>query len=345
MLMAIIPIVRDHKIVGIPVGDSHVSDSVPTLRTDGNCVIINTAELGKDIQGFAGTVPVEIYLRQGIVDKVVALPNEETPKFFEKVLNSGITDAYEGLSTAKAAALQVDAVSGATYSSNALIANIKTGLNYALYNDTALVTENESETETPGVVFYATLLVVLAGATLPLLLRGKKYRYIQLGMNVLVLGFWGGTFLSYTFMVSALTNGIGNIILVPAAIMLVTAFIYPLFGRVDHYCNWICPYGSLQELAGKCIRWKIPVSKTTAKWLTVFRLALWFVLMWFLWTGLWYDWMGYESFAAFFFGSASIAVLVIAGIFVLLSFFVQRPYCRFVCPTGSLFKLSEGSKH
>ena len=63
-----------------------------------------------------------------------------------------------------------------------------------------------------------------------------------------------------------------------------------------------------------------------------------------LWTGVWFDWIDYEPFSAFIFTSASWLVIAIAIGFVLLSTIITRPYCRFVSPTGTLFKLSQSSK-
>ena len=81
----------------------------------------------------------------------------------------------------------------------------------------------------------------------------------------------------------------------------------------------------------------------TAKRLDLFRQLLWAVLMLCLWTGVWFDWIDYEPFSAFVFQSASWVVIVIAVVFVSLSTVIIRPYCRFVCPTGSLFKYSQQS--
>jgi polyferredoxin len=82
----------------------------------------------------------------------------------------------------------------------------------------------------------------------------------------------------------------------------------------------------------------------TVKRLDRFRQLLWAVLMFCLWTGIWFDWIDYEPFSAFIFQSASWVVIGIAIAFVLLSTIVMRPYCRFVCPTGTLFKISQNNK-
>jgi polyferredoxin len=63
-----------------------------------------------------------------------------------------------------------------------------------------------------------------------------------------------------------------------------------------------------------------------------------------MWCGVWFDWMNYELFSAFLFNQAAWGVIVAALLFVALSFVVQRPYCRFVCPTGSLFRIAQNSK-
>ena len=144
-------------------------------------------------------------------------------------------------------------------------------------------------------------------------------------------------------MVSYMSNGMNVLTLIVPVIMLITAFVYPLFGKKSYYCTHVCPFGSLQELAGKCVGYKIKMKPKTAKRLDMFRQLLWAVLMLCLWTGVWFDWIDYEPFSAFVFQSASWVVIVIAVVFVALSTMIVRPYCRFVCPTGSLFKYSQQS--
>lgn len=343
LLMIVVPITRDHKLIGfnLPVGDSEEKVETLTENPDGT-MVINTTDIGKNIIGYGGPTPLEITVKDNRIVKVKTLPNQETPEFFGAIRNSDMLESFEGMTLQEATFPHVDGVSGATYSSRAVINNVKAAAAYAI---------NEKVEETPAqsgheldFKWCATIVIILMGAVIPLFLKNKNYRYLQLILNVVVLGFWGGTFISYSLMVSYLSNGITQVVLIPAALMLVTAFIYPMFGKVNHYCTWICPYGSIQDLAGKCFKKKLNIPTSLGKYLTVFREVLWFVLMWLLWTGLWFDWMGYEPFAAFFIKDASPAVLGIAGGFLVLSLFVQRPYCRFVCPTGSLFKFSEGRR-
>jgi uncharacterized protein with FMN-binding domain len=61
--------------------------------------------------------------------KIEALKNQETPKYFLKV-KKALLDKWNGLKVKDAKALKVDAVTGATYSSEAVIENVKLGLDY-----------------------------------------------------------------------------------------------------------------------------------------------------------------------------------------------------------------------
>ncbi len=126
-----------------------------------------------------------------------------------------------------------------------------------------------------------------------------------------------------------------------AIVMLIAAFIFPLFGKPQHYCNHICPLGSAQILMAQICHYKIKMTPGWIKGLNVFRKVLWTVLMLLLWTDIFTDWMNYELFQAFLFESASIYIIIAAVIVVILSAVIARPYCRFVCPTGTLIKVSE----
>lgn len=100
-----------------------------TVRFVGDTMIVCTELLGKKIQGYAGTVPLDVYLLHGKVVKVVALPNNETPGFFQSA--AAILGSWNGLTPKQALAKKVDAVSGATFSSRAIIDNVKAALEYA----------------------------------------------------------------------------------------------------------------------------------------------------------------------------------------------------------------------
>lgn len=86
---------------------------------------ISTTELCSDVKGYRGQVPVSVTFTNGRISNIKLLPNNETPAYFRRVENSGIVQAYIGLTPKQAVSKKVDAVSGATFSSQALIQNIQ----------------------------------------------------------------------------------------------------------------------------------------------------------------------------------------------------------------------------
>lgn len=307
-------------------------ESTEAFSGDGE--VINTTEIGKDIIGYGGPVPVEVYVTDGRVDSVVALPNNETKGFFAKLEREGLTYVWDGKTLAEVSAMEVDGVSGATYSSRAYIANVKAAADYALKRD--------ATSGAPGAFDWtvvAALVVVLAGAVVPLFSKGRRYRLIQQLLNVAVLGFWTGTFIDYAMMLRFFENGVTfTLASVMTVVLLVVGLLYPLFGRSNHYCAWICPYGALQDLAGRIPARKLHLGVATVKFLDSLRRVLWIVLLLLLYLGWGSQWIDYEVFTGFIVESASWIVMAVGVVFVVLSVFVARPFCRFVCPTGSLLK-------
>lgn len=342
MVILVSAMQRDGKVFGhemnadnkeVVMTEDSMADVATTL--DDGTIVVNTTSLCKDVQGYAGTVPMEVSVKDGIVQDVKPLPNEETPDFFDEA--KVIVVNWKGKSVEDALQLDVDAVSGATFSSNAIIRNVKAALAYVAENGDALVASGGG-LATKDII---GLIVVLMAALIPLFIKNKTMRLVQIILNVAVLGFWCGTFLNYTFFLRVAANGFNMWMDLVPVIMLITAFIYPLFGKKGYYCANVCPFGGLQDLAGKASKKKIKISKPVLKYLTWFRQLLWIVLMSLMIAGLWFDWINYEFFTAFIFQSAPIVVICLAVLSLIISVFIPRPYCRFVCPTGTLMKVSE----
>lgn len=100
-----------------------------TMTKENGMTVINTTTLGKDVQGYIGATPLKIYIEKNKVVKIEALKNQETPKYFLKV-KKVLLDKWNGLKVKDAKNLKIDAVTGATYSSDAVIENVKLGLDY-----------------------------------------------------------------------------------------------------------------------------------------------------------------------------------------------------------------------
>lgn len=342
LLVASLAIVRDGRLLGHDLRKSTrdaATDTAIVKQTGTGALQINTSSLAKDVKGFGGPVPLTITVKDGRIADISPQPNAETPEFFAQA--SALFEQWRGKTIEEASSLEVDAVSGATFSSNAIIANVQRGLAYASAHD---VKENAGKPSPWTLKHLAGLAVVLMAAICPLFIKNRRYHTVQLVLNAVVVGLWGGACLSYSGIIGYAANGLDASASIVAIVMLVTAFIYPLFGKKGYYCAHVCPFGSLQHLAGQCTKRKIIIPPNVAGHLDTLRRAIWALLMLFIWTGVWADWTGYEPFTAFAFGSASWVAIALAVAFLALSFFTHRPYCRFVCPMGTLFRIAQASK-
>lgn len=393
------------------------SDAQQTVDADNSSAnrphpfTVNTTETCKDIRGFGGAVPVLMEVSaKGRITSLTALPNEETPGFFKRVIRAALTDTFVGMSVRQALASDMpDAVSGATYSSKALIANMRKAFEQAQdtlasFHNTASktaaatadkpakhATTQQATAQTSSVStssadgttpqpdsasakttahapgqasmpdttqnngstldhkasspwtwqLIVALCLAVAATVIPLLRNGRKLRTIILTLNVAGLGLLCGKFMSFSLMVNVMSNGIQWPAGLLALIMLFAAFVMPLFGRPNHYCMWVCPYGSTQELMGRIRKRKWRPTPRITRILTWTRRGLWALLMLLMWCGVAFVWTDYEPFALFVPSAASVAVIVIASAFLILSIFVHRPYCSWICPTGTTFRAAQ----
>lgn len=353
LVLSAAAILRDGRIFGHDLRQTHaavasVAQGSDTLEVqpDGTFVV-NTRVLAKDVQGYGGPVPLKIHIdKDGRLTAIEAEPNAESPSFFDHAKE--LFSRWQGKTIDEAMAEDVDAVSGATFSSKAIIRNVQRGLAYAKQHglaDGGKGAQEESAERTVATGWtlgsIVALIAVLLGAVVPLFTNNRRLHLVQLVVNVVVLGLWTGTFVSYTLFLRLFAGGVSLSAIGTLAaplLMLIVALLYPLAGRSGHYCAHVCPFGSAQELAGKLSRRKLRITPRVLSVLTALRNLLWGVLMALLLTGTCTAWIDYELFTAFIYSSASVWVIVLAMLFLVLSVWVPRPYCRFVCPTGALMK-------
>ncbi len=348
LLLVIVSIQRDSRVFGNDVTtllqtedstfDKHVV--IETTLDDGTKVI-NTTSLAKDIIGFAGRTPVKVYVQNDVIQRVELESNSETPSFIAEVINSGLLEKWQGMLLTEAAQQRVDAVSGATYSSVAIIGNVQRAAQYAANVEA----ENRVLLSSIGLKDIAGLVVILLGVILTLTKsRNKRLITLQLVLNVVVLGFWCGAFLSLSTLTSWVANGVNLSLSIVSFTLLCVVVIMPLLGRKGSYCHLHCPMGSAQELISRVPFTKIKIRPKANKILNNLRYYILAALLFMMWLGVGFSLMDYEIFSAFIVSSASTVVLIMAVIFLILSLFITKPYCRFVCPTGALITMAQKTK-
>lgn len=103
-------------------------------RNPGGETEINTTEISKNVRGYAGPVPLLITLEKGKIKNIRLLPNRETPRYLRRVQTSGLLQKWNGMKAADAEKAEVDAATGATYTSRAVITNVRDAMKYVRKN-------------------------------------------------------------------------------------------------------------------------------------------------------------------------------------------------------------------
>lgn len=88
--------------------------------------VLLSSPYSDEINGFNGPIPLQIAMdTEGKIIEVRVLGNNETPNFLNRVINAGFLNSWNGLTAEEALNKEVDAVSGATYSSKGIQNSLK----------------------------------------------------------------------------------------------------------------------------------------------------------------------------------------------------------------------------
>jgi electron transport complex protein RnfG len=104
------------------------ADNVMKKEKDGT-YIVNTTTLAQDVEGYNGPTPVEVHIKKNKIVKVVLLKSMETPKYNARI-KKDMLPKYENMKIAKNKGAEVDGVTGATFTSDAVKENVRRGVEY-----------------------------------------------------------------------------------------------------------------------------------------------------------------------------------------------------------------------
>ncbi len=286
------------------------------------------------VAGFGGKLRVVVGLdKSGKIAGIELGENYESRGFIERVRNEGFFEKWNSLTIEEAAKADVDTVSGATMSTTAIKSMV--ALNLSKYSGMKIA---ETSEDSASLWLKIAVFVILAYSLFAFFFPQKtaKFRIFHLAALAVVLGFISGSALSIESFKNWLTTG--NITLVPVVI-LALALVIPVISGKNFYCNFVCPFGAMQELLGK-----IPLPKKSfppkfMKGVAVFKVVILIFLYASMISALFTDFTVFEPFSAFKFEVAALPSLIIAALFLIISLFISRPWCRFFCPTGTLINM------
>ena len=93
----------------------------------GTTQVIYTGDIASKVIGYNGTTPLNITVKNGVIENIEVLENQESPGYLKRA-TAKVLPQYIGKTVAEAKKLNADVATGATYTSQALIKNIQMGL-------------------------------------------------------------------------------------------------------------------------------------------------------------------------------------------------------------------------
>lgn len=288
------------------------------------------------IKGYAGPTPLLIALdKEGKIMHVRILANRETPGFLKSVTNAGFFESWNGLTVDEALQKDVDAVSGATYSSRGIQNSLKARLAVVSRQSVAEATDNSALW--PNLCILLVVVMALICFFIPQ--KTKTLRLITLLLSILILGFWRDAMMSLYLFYGWLTNGLSLATEWVLVLIALLAVMLPLFTGKAFYCTYLCPMGALQEMVGKACKKKVKMSNKLVTILLIIRKLYLLLILVLLALGIITNLVFFEPFSVFSVRSLTIYSVVFAVIILFASLFINRAWCRFLCPTGLLFDL------
>ncbi|MFV0366186.1 MAG: FMN-binding protein [Mangrovibacterium sp.] len=280
--------------------------------------------------GYNGDVPILIAVNDSNqIAQVVLLANQESPEFIGVIYRKSLLDSWNGLSLDTSVLNKsVDAVSGATFSSNA----ITTGVKQTLNNYFQLTPQHQHADWKQYLQLVLFILLILSALLLTFRKEFRKYYYYHLAFVVVIVGFWAQKMLSLDLFNAWLANGLPWKTNIEMIIILLLTLCLSLAGKKNFYCNYLCPMGALQLITAKIS----PLKKRQFP-KKIFNLDIRLVYLCFIWSalilGVSLPLNNMEPFISFIYQVTSVGMIIFGLIIVVLSVFFNRPWCAF-CPTG-----------
>lgn len=300
--------------------------------------VLFSTDLEEQTRGYAGVIDFALILSDDyIVEGIEILSNQETPSYLNWIERDGFYDQFIGKSVDEIMENEPDMITGASMSCHAIAVDMKTML-----SDISTHQSNAGKYETMWVLKNLSALLFLVFALFHFFFPKylKKTRIILLILSVGVLGFWCGYFLSLSIFHSWLVNGVMLKMQAALFTMFVLSVSLPLFTQRSFYCSYVCPFGAMQELAGKINpKHKLSIPKAVKPVFQWLRFAVLVGILLLLIIGFGLPLGDMEPFSVFQVRAASLFVMILAGFMVVLSVFISKPWCRYFCPTGMILSL------
>ena len=107
--------------------DARTKKKAANRKSANTTRVIYTGDIASKVIGYNGTTPLNITVKNGVIENIEVLENQESPAYLKRAKDK-VLPQFIGKTVAEAKTLKADIATGATYTSEALIQNIQMGL-------------------------------------------------------------------------------------------------------------------------------------------------------------------------------------------------------------------------
>jgi NosR/NirI family transcriptional regulator, nitrous oxide reductase regulator len=305
--------------------------------------IIGYAALGTG-QGYGGPMQMLVGIDPGgSISGVKIVTQRETPGFFRLVLQDNLIDKFIGLkdTTPLAIGQGVDAVSGATLSSEGVAASIRQAVREIASEglNTPLPAENLSvKFGIPEITLLGLYAAGYFGHKMKSGAWKRRIRWGTLLVGMVVLGFIYTAPFTISQVITLLSgywpdwhNNLYWYLLIGGILFVTTV------DAKNPYCSWFCPFGAVQECLAQITHAKLYRPR---QWKDYFQwlqrgLAFTAIIL-----GLAFrspGAAGYEPFATLFDLHGTLIQVIFLAIILFASLVIYRPFCNYLCPLDPVY--------
>ncbi len=296
--------------------------------------------------GYGGpmTLAVAVDL-EGQVIGLSIIDQKETPSYLRRVLEQGLPGSILGKTYQNSFAVgdDVDAVSGATYTTVALAEAVRDG--------SRAVAQDQIGVAVPAVaplkiVFGIPEAFLIALYAIGFIGHQRKFKYKKAVRWATMLT--GLVVLGFVYNRPLTLSHINQLLLGYWPDWQTNLYWYLLLGGIffvftvdnkNPYCEWFCPFGAAQECMGAIGGAKIRATgrfRDPLKW--AIRIVTWLAVL----TAVLLRNPGvtsYEVFGTLFSLTGSNIQFVLLGVILVAALFIRRPWCTYLCPLGPVTDL------
>jgi NosR/NirI family transcriptional regulator, nitrous oxide reductase regulator len=296
-----------------------------------------TSSVPPEIRGYGGEIDVLVGIDiEGRIVGIKLLGHHETPELVQRILDAGFLSNFLGKRADDVG--QIETVSGATISSQAILDDVRTSVQTIAATLAGTPPAIGGGSLLRWIPFVAVALLIGLACAATVLPARRRLRTATLALSVAVVGVWLNTPITIGDIVD-----VRNLTLFwpgKAVLLLLLGFaVAAALLRGNLYCSYLCPYGALQEGVANLTTHKCrpdPRAVQSATWLrwivaivTIFAIA----------RESSYAFRTIEPFALCFMRPPELVALVQGGAVLLAALAVRRIWCRFFCPTGLVLDL------